>query len=53
MATAPAGGFKPSPEASPVTDGKPREVATTKAPEGQVVWGGPPSGIGGSGRGAH
>lgn len=47
------GGVSGAHEAQPVTAGKPREVATTKAPEGETVFGHQPEGIGGSGGGAH
>lgn len=40
-------------EAQPIISGMPVEVATTTAPKSETLFGGPPSGIGCSRKGAH
>lgn len=47
------GGKASAHEAGPILSGKPVEVASTKAPEGKVVFGHRTEGIGCSRRGAH
>jgi|GEM_PF-6115088 hypothetical protein len=53
MAFGQKGGMASAHEAQPITSGAPKEVATTKTPKGQVLFGSRPGGIGGTGRGAR